>query len=907
LTASSPPVNYRIVYNPRTVSTLLSGTRVGAYEVLSALGAGGMGQVYRARDTKLGRDVALKLLPPAFAHDPERIGRFRREAQVLAALNHPHIAAIHGVEELDGAQVLVLELVDGETLAARLQRGALPLDEALAIARQIADALGAAHDKGIIHRDLKPANIALTAQDRVKVLDFGLARALEATDGSDASKSPTLTFQATQAGVILGTAAYMSPEQAKGRAADKRADVWAFGCVLYEMLTGRRVFEGEDVSDTMAAVLRADPDWSALPALTPPAVRTLIQQCLVRDRHARIADIAVAAYVLRAPSDSAKPTPQPAPPTRALRWLAIAIAPALLLAAAIGWLARRPPTVPPQMTRFNVTVPSDQTIVEAVRRRRLLALSPDGSRLAYVANDQIYLRPMDAIEAAPIRGSHEQPAEIAFSPDGEWIVYWVGPRLKKLPVGGGVSVTLAEVPGLLGMSWSGERILIASGRQIVEVPATGGTPKVLVDNRDRGGLIELPQLLPGGRRILYTLLSGRVLGDASSASTADIIVETIATGERKTLVRGGIDGRYLPTGHLLYARDGVLLAQAIDIDRLELKGGFAVLVDGVATSAGPTFNAQYAVADNGTLAYLPRAVSSAATLAWRNPQGVETPISAPPHAYDQPRISPDGRRIAVHATDQDNDIWVWDIGSETLTRLTFDRSTDSFHVWLRDSARIAYMSSTGEPNLFVRAADGTGQPEALLKKAPESSGALVTNGTAPDGKSLIFSVGVPSDIMLLPLDGSGAAKPLLANPLYAERSGQISPDGRWLAYQSDESGIFQVYVRPFPHVDQGRWQVSTDGGSVPLWHPNGRELFYIDTADHVLGVPVQAAASFAFGKPSLAFDFSDRPAASPYRNYDIGPDGRFVVVKETQRGRASLQFVVRLNWFEDVKARLPGR
>jgi len=886
---------------------LNAGARLGGYEVIGALGAGGMGEVYRARDTKLGREVALKILPAGFAGDPDRIARFHREAHVLASLNHPHIAAIHGLEQQDGVQLLVLELVDGETLAQRLKRGALPLDEAIGIARQIADALAAAHDKGIIHRDLKPANIALSSQDQVKVLDFGLARAMDAADRSDTSNSPTLTFHATQAGLILGTAAYMSPEQAKGRAADKRADIFSFGCVLYEMLAGRRAFEGEDVSDTLAAVLRGDPVWTALPATTPPAIRSLIQQCLAKDRKERIGDIAVASYVLRNPITTPSGAPTAPSAGSPLRWLAIAIAPALLLAATIGWLARRPPSVPRQMTRFTVTVPSDQTIVEAVRRRRLVALSPDGLRLAYVANDQIYLRPMDAIEAAPIRGSHEQPAEIAFSPDGEWIVYWVGPRLKKLPVGGGVSVTLAEVPGLLGMSWSGERILIATGRQIVEVPAAGGAPKVLIDNRDRGGLIELPQLLPGGQRILYTLLNGRVLGDASSASTADIIVETIATGERKTLVRGGIDGRYLPTGHLLYARDGVLLAQAIDLDRLELKGGFAVLVDGVATSAGPTFNAQYAVADNGTLAYLPRAVSSAATLAWRNPQGVETPINAPPHAYDQPRISPDGRRIAVHATDQENDIWVWDIGSETLTRLTFDRSTDSFHVWLRDSTRIAYMSSTGEPNLFVRAADGTGQPEALLKKAPESSGALVTNGTSPDGKSLIFSVGVPSDIMLLPLDGSGAAKPLLANPQYAERSGQISPDGRWLAYQSDESGIFQVYVRPFPDVDQGRWQVSTDGGSVPLWHPNGRELFYIDTADHVLRVPLQPAASFAFGKPSLAFDFSDRPAASPYRNYDIGPDGRFVVVKETQRGRTSLQFIVRLNWFEDVKARLPGR
>jgi Tol biopolymer transport system component len=887
-------------------SGLNPGSRVGAYEVHSPLGAGGMGEVYRARDTKLGRDVALKVLPPTFAHDPERVARFHREAQVLAALNHAHIGAIHGFEELNGVQVLVLELVDGETLAARLKRGPLPLDEAIVIARQIADALGAAHEKGIVHRDLKPANIALSSQDQVKVLDFGLARALEVADGSDTSNSPTLTIHATQAGVILGTAAYMSPEQAKGRVADKRADIWSFGCVLYEMLTGRRAFEGEDVSDTLAAVLRGDPDWSALPEPTPRAVRMLIQRCLLKDRKERIADIAVASYVLQEPGAAAVAAGGAAP-VRLPRWRAVALPVVALVAGAIGWQLRRPSVAPPQRpTTFTLGIPSEQIMSEAIRRSHYVAISPDGRRVAYIANDQIYLRTMEALEASPVRGSHEQPSDLAFSPDGEWLVYASRGRLKKIPAAGGTSIALADVPITYGISWSGDRILVGGGvTGILEIPATGGAAKTLVPQK--GGVVVFhgPQLLPDGHTLLFT--AGGTSSPNLRWADADIVLRSLRTGEEKTLIRGGTDARFLPSGYIVYANGGVLYANAFDVDSQTLRGGPTALVEGVSMAVlGSTGSAAFSISNSGTLIYVPSTTTETTVLAWKKRDGTETLIDAPPHLYDVPRMSPDGKRIAVHAADQENDIWVWDIAAGTLTRLTFDKSQESFQVWTPDSKRVIYVSlQDGSPGIFSRAADGTGRPEPLLPKATQSGGALVVNAVTADGKLLIYSIGLPSDIMALPLDGPDRTPhPVLNNPQYAERGGHVSANNRFIAYQSDESGTFQIYVRPFPNVDQGRWQVSSDGGSFPLWSPDGRTLYYTSPTNQVLAVPVQLGASFAFGKPTVALDFSDR-TPSVYRNFDVTPDGsQFVITRLANRARGSSQIVVVLNWFDELLRRV---
>jgi eukaryotic-like serine/threonine-protein kinase len=867
-----------------------------------------MGEVYRARDTRLGRDVALKVLPSGFATDPERVARFHREAQVLAALNHPHIAAIHGLEDAGGSQVLVLELVDGETLASRLKRGPLPIDEALALARQIADALGAAHEKGIIHRDLKPANIALSSQDQVKLLDFGLARVFEPSAGSDISNSPTLTFQATQVGVVLGTAAYMSPEQAKGRVADKRADIFSFGCVLYEMLAARRVFEGEDVSDTLAAVLRSDPDWSLLPSSTPVAIRRLIQGCLVKDRKERIGDIAVAVYTLREAAVTVPDTPAPARPNqRSLSgafWVGIA---GLVLGATSAMLVTgvrqtNTPRVEPAV-RFNVSVPNDQIIPEVVRRRHMVALSPDGSRLAYIANDQIYMRPLDALEAVPVRGSHEQPIDLSFSPDSQWLAYYATGKLKKIPVGGGAAITLADAPAPFGIMWSGNRILFGAGALgILEVPAIGGEAKTLVaKDKDEKTAYHGPQLLPDGKSILFTV------ADASlNWSTASIVVQSLETGQRTTLLRGGTDARYLPSGHLVYARDGVLIASAMSLDPPALTGGAVAMVDSLAQANGITGAAHFSVSDSGSLVHLPSSLGVTTNVAWRTRHGTETAIATPPRAYDQPRLSPDGRRMALHATDQDNDIWIWDFVGETLTRLTFEPGLDTFPVWTGDGKRIVYTSSRSDGmNFFWKAADGTGQAEALLREPPPSNGALVGNCMTPDGKFLIFSIGTPSNVMRLSLDGAHQISPVLTDPRYAERGASISPDGRFIAYQSDESGAFQIYVRPYPNVDAGRWQLSGEGATHPQWSPKGNELFYADSAGRVLGVPIDTRGGFSFGRPVNVFDFSDRPS-SVYRNHDVASDGqRFVVVKEAVRSRTTTQFVVTLKWFDELAKRAP--
>jgi len=900
---------------------LAAGARLGGYEVLSHLGSGGMGEVYRARDTKLGRDVAIKILPDGFAHDPDRLARFKREAQVLASLNHPHIGAIYGLEESaspgsgqQGAQYLVLEFVDGETLADRIaaQRATgrgLPVAEALAIARQIADALEVAHEKGIIHRDLKPANIALTAADEVKVLDFGLAKALDGGGIGEANvtHSPTLTLHATHAGVILGTAAYMSPEQAKGRIADKRSDVWSFGCVLFEMLAGTRAFEGEDVSDTLATILKGEPEWSRIPHDVPASIRSLLSRCLEKDRKQRIADISVARYVLSAPLETAAPTRAPAGTAKPRSsWIGFTAAiAAVLIAAAGGWILKPSPAVSVRpITRFPIILAQDQSFTSF--GRHILALSPDGTRLVYVANSQLYLRAMDQVDASPIRGTSESPAEPFFSPDGQWIAYYADGHLKKVAISGGAPTTLCDAQVPWGASWDGDRIVFGEGpRGIFEVAATGGTPKLLVAaDAKQSEFLHGPQILPGGQAVLFTSGSPGVV--ASRWSNATIVVQSLKTGERKTLVSGGTDGRYLPTGHLVFARDGVLFANAFDAARLELRGGPAAVVEGVAVaSGGATGAVQVAFSNTGTLAYPPVMAGQATKLVWRNRQGLDTPIAAPQHSYETPRVSPDGTRIAMHALDQDSDIWVLDTKSEALTRLTFDKAADMSPVWTKDGRRVAYVSAKdGAPNLFWKPADGTGQSEPLLAQPPSSSGALIANGATPDGKALIFSVGVPSNIMTLPFEGDRQPRALIAQPSFAERSGDVSPDGRWIAYQSDESGTFQIYVRPFPAVDQGRWQVSGEGGRLPIWGPNGRELFYTDDRNRLVSVNVSAATPFAFGKASVVFDLADTLLAV-YRNYDIAPDGsRFALIKP-ERQRGSTQFLIVENWFEELKQRVP--
>ena len=912
---------------------LSAGTRLGPHEIIAPVGQGGMGEVYRAHDSRLKRDVAIKVLPSHFAADEERLARFTREAQVLAALNHPNIAAIYGIEEAGDIRAIVMEFVDGVTLAQRLERGPIALEEALPIARQIAEALEVAHEKGIIHRDLKPANIALTADGQVKVLDFGLAKALEPEAASDVSNSPTLTMRATQAGLILGTAAYMSPEQARGRAADKRSDVWAFGCVLFEMLTGKRAFDGEDVTDIIAAVVRGEPDWHALPAGAPPQITLLITRCIVKDRKHRISDIAVARFLLNeslpvAPvGEQVAPIPPP-PATSRKRIAVIAVTTFLVGAAmtAIGiWGAARLATPSsPQPMRFTVAL-AQPLVAQGIDRD--IAISPSATHIVYRGGSGqglLFVRPIDQLDAQPLPSTTgaRQPF---FSPDGKWIGFFAGQDLKKVSITGGPAITLCRFTGPPRVAtWAADDTITFGtqdpGSGLLRVPAGGGQPTVATtrDEASNEGDHFYPSALPSGRGTLYTVAAAQL--DDSQVAVLDA-----QTNQSKILIRGGSDATYLASGHLIYAAAGSLRAVRFDLDRLEVTSDPIPVIDQVSTSSVGMAN--YAVAPNGALIYVPGAVGASGpqrSLVWVNRQGREEPLKAPLRAYTIPRISPDGSRIAIEIRDQEQDIWVWDVARHgPLTRLTFDPGSDQFPVWTPDSRRVVFSSTRGGvPNIYRQSADGTGAVERLT----EGSQAQFPHSMSPDGTGLaLFQANTKTgnDVVLLALPRSTSdartpssppatkpnqdVQPLVATP-FLEWLGEISPDGRWIAYASNESGAFEVYVRPFPNVDAGRWQVSIGGGTKPAWGRNARELFYLDANGNLLSAPVQTTGSTfnVIGNPAKLFDARYFLGPPPVRPYDVHPDGqRFLMIKDNTStdSNAPLNIVVVLNWFEELKQR----
>ena len=899
---------------------LTAGSRLGAYEIVGPLGAGGRGEVYRARDTRLGRDVAVKVLAENFVDDPERVARFQREAQLLAALNHPHIASIYGLEDANGAQCLVMELVEGATLAERLKEGPVPVSEALAIARQIADALQAAHEKGIIHRDLKPANVALTSEGQVKVLDFGLAKALEPADASapGLTHSPTLTIAATHAGVILGTAAYMAPEQAKGKAADKRSDVWAFGCVLFEMLTGTRPFEGEDVSETLAFVLTKAPDWNALPDALPKAVRTLLTRCLERDRRRRVADISTALFVLDEASSLAAPEAAPLavstvrvdPSSSMRRRLAFVGVVTLMLGAAIAgagvWWMTRP--APPRLVRTEVTT-AGATALSINGNDRDLAITPDGSRIVYRGNNQLLVRALDQVEPDVLSGVGA-PRSLFVSPDGRWVGFFDGNSLRKVAITGGPPVTVSQVDGAgpRGATWGSDGTIVyatnflATGLQ--RVSAAGGDPQVLTKpNRARGEADHLwPEFLPGGQAVLFTITAA-----TGGLDNAQIAVLDLETGTSKVLVRGGNHAHYVPTGHLVYGAGGTLRAVAFDLDRREVVGTpVPVLEEVVTTAAGAV---DVAVAANGTMVYVRgRGVAGAArSLVWVDRMGREEPLPAPVRAYQYPRISPDGTRVALDVRDQEQDIWIWDFTRQTLTRFTFDPAGDSYPVWSPDSRRLIFASARAgtAANLFWQAADGTGAVERLTE-SPNEQG---SNAMTPDGTRVIFreTTATGHDVMLVPLQSPRHPQPLVQT-MFQELNAEIASDGRWMAYESNESGREEIYVRPFPDVGSGRWQVSTGGGRMPLWSRNGQELLYLTPDGVLMGVKVEPGPLWRSGTPARVLQglyFYAGPGLG--RSFDIAPDGRhFLMIKQGGSDDAAPQnLVVVQNWFEELKRLVP--
>ncbi len=905
--------------------SLSTGTRLGAYEILALIGAGGMGEVYRARDTKLGRDVAIKVLPPTLIRDPARVARFRREAQVLAALNHSHIAAIYGLEESDGAQFLVLELVEGETLAHRLAKGSrnkaygpLPLEDALRVARQVVDALHAAHEKNIVHRDLKPANIAFTADGQVKVLDFGLAKAAELSAGpEDLTNAPT-EAPPTETGMILGTAPYMSPEQAKGRATDKRTDVWAFGCVLYEMLAGKRAFSGENLSDTLANVLKSDPDWSALPSNLPAPIRTLIEQCLDKDLGGRIPDISTAQFLLSHHVRLASPSPTRAAASTSTRvpvWLlGAAIACVAIAAAGATWVWMRTRPAPPHtLTRFTISVPENNQFSSA--GRHLVAISPDGARLVYVANQGLYLRALDQLDATLLGGT-EGAEDPFFSPDGQWIGFWQSGQVKKISTSGGSPMPLCAAVNLYGATWGqDDTILFGQGSAgISRVSASGGTPEVLI--RDPGGLAQSPQMLPSGRAVLFTL--GRAVSNFDW-SRAQVVVQSLDTGTREVLIDGGTDARYLPTGHLVYAAGANLFAVPFDVLALKVAGKPVALVDNLRTaSLFTTGAAHFGVSLNGSLVYVPNArpeFAARRSLVWVDRRGQEEAIPAPARAYQFPRLSPDETRVAVDALDQERDIWIWNFARKVLTPFTFNPGIDVQPAWSLDSRRLVWASDSGSgvTNLFWQFADGTGAPERLT----ESPNNQFSTSFAPNGQFLFTETVADADVMILSLDKEfrkeRPPQPLL-HERFVEASAQVSPNGRWVAYEATDSGHFEVNVRPFPDVSNGHWRpsVASGGGSQPMWSSDGSELFYRAPTGALMGVRVGSGATWTSSVPVKVLDNRyDLGGDISARRYDVSRDGRrFLVLKDasgSDQTSAPASLIVVENWFEELKRRVPTK
>jgi Tol biopolymer transport system component len=896
------------------------GKTLGHYQITSQLGKGGMGEVFQAKDQKLGRDVAIKVLPEEFARDADRVARFHREAKLLASLNHPNIAAIHGLEEAEGTNFLVLELIEGETLAERLKRGPIPVEESLKLALQIAEALDAAHEKGIIHRDLKPSNIKVTPDGKVTVLDFGLAKAYAGDrEEVNLSNSPTLSDAATQQGVILGTAAYMSPEQARGKAADKRADIWAFGCVLFEMLTGRAAFSGRDVTDILAAVIRAEPEWGSLPASLHWRLREVLERCLKKDAKDRYHDISdVKVDIQRILTDPSGVLVQPVmavEPWRKLRtilpWAAATLILGLIIAGVVVWKLR--PPEPRQVMRFEYELPEGQQLSGGSFAN--LAVSPDGKQFVYGTTNGLYLRSVDELTAKLIAGTEREIRQPFFSPNGKWIGYvsFNEMKLKKIAVTGSAPVVLCDVTttGMRGPSWSADDAIVYGTTQgaVMRISANGGTPEPLV--KAKLAYLGSPQILPDGKSILYT----------AGATQGNILVQSLKSGEPKELF-AGTGARYLSTGHLVYRlpNNNNLFAIAFDLDRLEVVGGAVPVVEGVS---------QAAVCDAGTLVYIPGTASATVlpqrTLVWVDRNGNEEPIAALPNNYAQPKISPDGTRLALSAGSPRN-IWVWDIVRKTLTRLTFEKAAAQQPIWTPDGKRIAYYSAYEAPNVGVywRAADGTGESEKLVS-ATDGQLQLAPYSWSSDGKTLAMTEVFSSsrmDIGILSMEGVRTRKPLLQTE-YIVSIPMISPDGRWMAYTSNEAtGQTQtgdIYVRPFPDVNKGKWQASTGGGNCPLWSPDMRELFYLSDDNSVMAVPVETKPTLSFGTPKMLFKskclgkiWEENITGIPW---DIAPDGkRFLMMKPSAPTAATPaapaprpKITIVLNWTEELKQRVPAK
>jgi Tol biopolymer transport system component len=893
---------------------------IAHYKIGSKLGEGGMGAVYRATDTKLNREVAIKFLPDALARDPDYLARFIREAQVLASLNHPNIAIIHGVEE----KALVMELVPGQSLDERIAAGPIPLDEALGIARQIAEALEAAHEKGVIHRDLKPANVMVTPEGVVKVLDFGLAKAADPVSVSNAN-SPTLTLRATQAGLIMGTAGYMAPEQAAGKPVDRRADIWSFGVVLYELLTGKRLFTGETVSHTLASVLKDRIDFGIPQA--PPPIRRLLARCLNRDPKERLRDIGEARIAIRDylanPAAEAEPiTSEPAggKPTAARGWghwlpRIISAILFLALAAAVAWILKPPQALP--ITRFPITLGENQAFTTFGRLS--LAISPDGKQMVYVANRRLYLRSMAELEARPIPGTDSDAAVAnpVFSPDGKSLAFYdaFSLTLRRIPVNGGTAVTICPVGNVTGASWSDDGIVFAAmGKGILRVSPNGGQPEPLVIPRDNE-VVSDPQMLPGGHSVLFTLWA---LDSIRSArwDKGQIAVQTLKSGVRKILVSGGTSGRYLPTGHLVYVLNGVLLAIPFNLRRLETTGSAVGIVEGVARQGGTAY---FAYSNTGSLIYVPGPVTASGTgqnvLALVDRKGEVEPLKVPPGAYGFPRASRDGKQIAYQIDDgKESSIWIYELAGGTAPRrLTLPGTgANRYPIWSSDNQRVAFQSDReGDFAVWWQRADGDGAAERLTK--PDKGVTHIPDSWSPDGQTFSFTEEKNNTSAIWTYSLREKKVTLFAaTPGASLGKSVFSPDGRWVAYQLGAMPNSRIYVRPFPPTATAYVAPEDRDSHHPVWSPDGKELFYVAGSSQSGSMSIRTQPSVSFGHPVRApkSGFATQIPAS-VRTFDILADGKHFIgvvpAGQTQPGSAGApQIQVVLNWFEDVKQRAPG-
>jgi serine/threonine-protein kinase len=906
------------------------GTRVWTYDFVSLLGAGGMGEVYRAHDTRLKRDVAIKVLPAALANDPCRVSRFQQEARTLAALNHPYIGAIYGLEETSNGFALVLELVEGPTLADRLANGRrIPVQEALLIARQIAEALEAAHNKGIIHRDLKPANIKVTPAGTVKVLDFGLAKAL-------AGDSPTDLLHVSagsEDGLIVGTPGYMSPEQARGQPVTKQTDVWAFGCVLYELLAGKQAFHKETITDTIVAVLEQEPDWQALAPTTPTAVQALLRRCLQKDRDRRFRDIGDARIEIEDALAETKASTHDFPETKATanvskrgsgvrqKWLIWAGLACVILAGLVilASLNLKPSIMPPAVSRFTITLPAGQHFGDL--QLPLLAISPDGTRLAYVASNgnslpQIYIRDMDSLEAKALPGT-EGAYEPFFSSDGQWIGFFAQGKLRKVSITGSLSESLCDASFGMGGSWGPDDTIYFAPNNVSglwRVSASGGGEPQEVTRLDRSkGEIShrFPQILPGGKAVLFTIWTGPGWAEQHLA------VHVLTTGEQRVVVNAGRTGHYVSTGHLVYDQDGILVAVPFDLTRLKSSGTPMPLGEAVKTDAE---GAHYSLSSSGSLIYFPdnpRRLEN--RLVWVDRNGGVEQLPAPPRPYLNPQLSPDGLRVAVQILGATLGIWVYDLSRATLTRLTTPDSSSQVSLWAPDGKHIAYRGTrAGFRNVYWIRTDGEGTEERL------TSGEYVQTPSSWsfDGKWLAFTeAGTPAtgrDIWVLPMDGAPNAGPEARKPRVFlrtpanEGNGVFSRDGHLLAYESNESGQFEVYVRPFPGPG-GKMQISTQGGIEPVWSRNGRELFY-RSGDTMMAVEISSRrnsngafpSGFSVGSARVLFEGHYQYSNWVTSGYDVSPDGqRFLMVQPSGPEQNPKQIQLVLNWFTELQQRVP--